>query len=180
MGPVLGDATDPDEWPAVIKRVSAPSVDEKFLASFAGEFECLGGITPERFQENIRWLAGAIPEKSHLVLLNGAEFPFENPNEPDRHLRHELMNAALEEVVADLTNASICDVRTFVNGRDDFTYNIRHYRRENYLRMAEELRALGVTSVEVRPESRRTRVTRQARRLVGRAHVKARSIVKPG
>ena len=172
------DATDEHEWLALIQRVASPSVDGAFLATFAEEFEFLGGIAPERFQENIRWLSEAIPPQSHLVLLNGAEFPFTNPNEPDRHLRHSTMNAALEEVVAELPNASICDVRTFVNQRDDFTYNIRHYQRQNYLRMAEELRTVGVAALEVRPESRRIRVTRRARWLVGRAHVRVRSPTK--
>ena len=172
------DATDRREWPALMQRVASPAVDEEFLATFADEFECLGGITPERFQENIRWLAGAIPSTTTLVLLNGAEFPFVNPNEPDRHLRHSTMNAALEAVVPELPNVRICDVRTFVNERDDFTYNIRHYRRQNYLRMAEELQTVGVAAVEVRPESRRIRVTRRARWLVGRAHVRVRALTK--
>ena len=33
----------------------------RFLEWFAGEFEFLGGITVDRFQENIRWLARSMP-----------------------------------------------------------------------------------------------------------------------
>ena len=110
----------------------------------------IGGITPERFRENIAWLAGAIPDDARLILVNGAEYPLDNPNEPDRHLHHKAMNAVLDEVVATLPNARVCDVRTFVTRPEDFTDHLRHYSRRSYLTMAEEIRNAGAASLEVR------------------------------
>ena len=146
------DVTDPARRDHLVRRHTRESMDDAWFDWFAEEFEPVGGITPERFQENIAWLAGVIPDGADLILVNGAEFPLDNPKEPDRHLHHRVMNAALDEVVADLPNARVCDVRTFITTADDFTDHIRHYRRRCYLPMAEEIRNTGAATLEVRPE----------------------------
>jgi FkbH-like protein len=51
------DATDPANWPWIERRFGREGVDRAFLQWFADEFEFLGGITVDRFQENVRWLA---------------------------------------------------------------------------------------------------------------------------
>ena len=94
-----------------------------------------------------------VPAGADLILVNGAEVPLDNPKEPDRHLHHKVMNAALDEVVAGLPNARVCDVRRFIVHPDDFTDHLRHYRRRNYLTMAEEIRSAGASTLEVQPES---------------------------
>jgi len=86
----------------------------------------LGGISVDRFQENIRWLAGSLPEGARMILLNGAEVPIDNPNEPARHLHHREMNTALDQVVDDLPNASVCDMRVLASSQDDLMSDIRH------------------------------------------------------
>jgi FkbH-like protein len=178
------DVTDPAMRDHLVRRHTRESMDEAWFAWFGEDFERVGEITPERFQENIAWLAGVIPDGADLILVNGAEFPFDNPKEPDRHLRHQVMNAALDDVVADLANARVCDVRTFITAEDDFTDHIRHYRRRCYLTMAEEIRNAGAATLEVRPERwtsvaysatyrfagrRRLEVERWARRVRGAA-----------
>ena len=91
-----------------------------------------------------------------------------NPKEPDRHLHHRVMNAALDDVVADLPNARVCDVRTFITAEDDFTDHLRHYRRRNYLTMAEEIRSAGASTLEVQPESWVSRLYARTYRFAGR------------
>jgi FkbH-like protein len=162
------DVTDPTIRGRLVQRHTRESLDDRWFAWFGEEFESLGGITPERFQENIAWLAGVIPDRSSLILVNGAEFPLDNPKEPDRHLHHKMMNAALDEVVATLPNARVCDVRTFIVGPDDFTDHLRHYRRRSYLTMAEEIRSAGAATLEVQPESWAARLYARTYRFAGR------------
>ena len=168
------DATDPANWPWIERRFGREGVDRAFLQWFADEFEFLGGITVDRFQENVRWLAGAIPDGARLILLNGAEVPIERPTEPDRHLHHRTMNAALDQVVAELPNASVCDVRAFVLGPDDLMSDIRHYRRHVYLQMAEEIRAMAASGLSAGRQSLSTRVVAQVWRFAGRRRVEVR------
>ncbi len=162
------DVTDPARRDHLVRRHRRESMDEEWFAWFADEFERVGEITPERFQENIAWLVGVIPDHADLILVNGAEFPLDNPGEPDRHRRHQVMNAALDQVVADLPNARVCDVRTFITTADDFTDHIRHYRRQCYLIMAEEIRNSGAGALEVRPERWTSVAYAKAYRFAGR------------
>ena len=129
------DATDPASWPWLERRFAREGVDRAFLEWFAEEFEFLGGDLG-RPVPGEHSLAGRHPcrRRARLILLNGAEVPVDNPKEPDRHLHHRTMNAALDEVVADLPNASVCDVRVLRRAaEDDLMSDIRHYRRHVYL-----------------------------------------------
>ena len=162
------DVTDPAHRARLVQRHAREAMDDAWFTWFADEFEPLGGLTPERFQDNIAWLAGVVPDGASLVLVNGAEYPLANPKEPDRHLHHRVMNAALDDVVADLPNARVCDVRTFITAEDDFTDHLRHYRRRCYLTMAEEIRTAGAATLEVRPERWTSSVYNRAYRFAGR------------
>jgi hypothetical protein len=159
------------------KRFGREGMDREFFEWFAGEFEFVGAIGVDRFCDNIRWLAASIPASSRLVLLNGAEVPIDNPAEPSRHLHHQVMNAALDGVVAELPNATICDLRTFVLSEDDLASDIRHYKRHIYLRMAEEIRAAAdATDLVFQPEPVTLRLFRQAWRFAGRRKVEIRRL----
>jgi FkbH-like protein len=146
-------ATDPDRWPYFLSRWEGVGIDRPFLEWFADNFEFLGPLSPEQFQDNIRWLRAQVPAQARLVLINGAEVEVDVPREYERHLRHQEMNAALDAVVAELPNTCILDVRPFVSERDDVVDNIRHYTRPAYLHMANGLRDLlgDELSVESRP-----------------------------
>ena len=170
------DATDPDNWPWIERRFGREGIDRAFLRWFAEEFEFLGGITVDRFQQNVRWLAGAMPDGARLILLNGAEVPIDRPSEPERHLHHRTMNAALEQVVATLPDASVCDVRAFVHGPDDLMSDIRHYRRHVYRQMAEEIRAEAASGLTARRRSLGARTFAQMWRFAGRRKVELRRI----
>ena len=172
------DVTDPQHWPTLERRFAREGMDQAFLEWFAEEFEPMGGVGTERFQENIAWLARTIPDGARMVLLNGAEVPIENPKEPGRHLHHRRMNRALDEVVAGLPNATVCDLRTFVLGEDDLMSDIRHYRRHVYLRMAEEIRAAGAGQLVVTPDSRASQAYRALRRFGARRRLEAEKLVR--
>jgi FkbH-like protein len=145
------DVTNPAFRSALTARFTREGMDREFFDRFAREFEFLGGITADQFEENIRWLAIAVPTGARIIFLNGSEVPMDNPREPGRHLRHRAMNEALDRAIEGLPLASVCDVRSFVFSEDDVTDNIRHYRRRTYLRMAEEIRAVDPTQFRVQP-----------------------------
>jgi FkbH-like protein len=170
------DVTDPAIWPFLEARFGREGVDRDFLTWFAQEFEYTGGISASSFQENIRWLSASIPTGARLVLLNGAEVPIDNPREPARHLRHKLMNDALDEITASLPNATVCDVRTFVLSEDDLTDNIRHYRRQAYLRMAEEIRAGSTSELMIQRQSLISQAFNAGYRFAGRRRLQLRRL----
>ncbi len=172
------DATDAALWPILEARFGREGIDREFLGWFAREFEFLGGIAEDAFRDNIRWLSGSIPPGTQLILLNGAEVPLDNPREPDRHLRHRSMNAALDQVTATLPNATICDVRTFVLTEDDLTDSIRHYRRHAYLRMAEEIRAASTSELLVQHQGLVSRAFTACYRFAGRRRVQVRRLAR--
>ncbi len=168
------DVTEEQHWPALERRFAREGMDRDFLAWFAEEFEALGGISVDRFNENIAWLSGAVPDGARIILLNGAEVTVDNPKEPGRQLHHHVMNQALDEVVAGLPNASVCDVRTFVLTTDDLMADIRHYQRHIYLRMAEEIRAAGASDLVVQHERLTPTVYRRVWAFAGRRKVEVR------
>ena len=172
------DVTDPRVWPALEARFAREGTDRAYLQRFSEEFEFEGVITTERFEENIRWLAGAIPEGARIVFVNGAEIPFPKPRETERHLHHRRMNAALDRVVQDLHNATVCDVRTFLSGPEDFTDNIRHYHRRTYLRMAQEIRASGGIDLSVKPQPWPSQLVGGGHRFASRGRAQARRLVR--
>jgi FkbH-like protein len=169
------DATDPANWRALEGRWGNGGVDRPFLEWFAESFEYEGALPIERFQENVRWLSETLSSGCKLVLINGAEVALENDAEPARHLHHERMNRALEQVVAELPNATICDVRPIVVSPEDLKDNLRHYTRQTYLRMAELIKQIVGEDlrIEQRPLLMRLRrAQRKLERTVERATVR--------
>jgi FkbH-like protein len=168
------DVTREAVWPWVLRRYEREGVDRRFLSWFADEFEWLGGISPEQFSTNLRWLAASVPPDARIVFLNGAEIPLYNPKEPERHLRHRVMNEALDRTVAELENADVCDMRRLVEGPADLVDNLRHYQRQVYLRMAEEIRALATDELSVTRIPLGTRAARSVYRFGGRQKLQLR------
>ena len=172
------DVTDPATWPALEARFAREGTDRDFLEQFARDFEFEGVISEERFEANLRWLAGAVPDGARIVFVNGAEVPFDKPRETDRHLHHRRMNTLLDRVVGELPNATVCDVRTFLSDRDDFTDNIRHYHRRTYLRMAEEIRAAGDLGISVQRQPWSSRAATEGYRIASRGRARVTRLVK--
>jgi FkbH-like protein len=144
------DVTDPELWATRSDEMAWLGLEPSFIEWFAENFDFEGPLSPEALKDNIRWLAGAVPPGSHLVLVNGSEVPVAILHEEETHLRHREMNQALDEVVGELPNASILDVREFITSRSDFTDGPRHYRRRVYLQMAEAIRDLVADDLEVK------------------------------
>jgi hypothetical protein len=159
------DATDRANWSKLERRWGNGGVDTPFLEWFSENFQYEGALPADRFKENVRWLAEQLPQSSRLVLINGAEVADASAAEVDREVHHQRMNRALEQVVAEIPNAAICDVRQFVLSADDLKDNIRHYTRESYLHMAESLRGLVGEDLELEQRPLMMRLHRGRRKL---------------
>lgn len=170
------DATDHRQWSKLEVRYAREQMDRDFFEWFAAEFEFIGGITLDRFQANIRWLADTIPPGSQLILLNGAEVALDNEREAGRHLHHRRMNEALDEVVRELPHAAVCDVRHIVRSPDDLLADIRHYRRHVYLQIAERVRAIAVQELHVKQPHLSTRAYEELRKFAGRRKLELRRL----
>ncbi len=168
------DATNPASWPSIEKRYGTTAIDDALLARFSQEFDRVGALTTDQFKVNIRWLSERVGPSTRLIFLNGAELPIDSVAEPRRHLRHQQMNEALDQVVAELPNATVCDVRNFVLSEEDLSRNdLRHYRRHVYKRIAEEIKRTSATSLELRKPKVTTSVRRsvvwKSRRFLGQS-----------
>ncbi|HEX3974768.1 MAG TPA: HAD-IIIC family phosphatase [Solirubrobacteraceae bacterium] len=152
------DVTDPRNWARVLKTHAANNVSEEDLGWFADNFEPCGPLSEEQFKANVKWMCSLHPE-TRFVLLNAPEIPVVNEMEPDRHLHHMVLNRALDEVVAEIPNAVICDLRGIVTSPADITLNIRHYTRNVFMKIARTLpelveRELAVATPTVRQRAR--------------------------
>ncbi|UYZ60578.1 hypothetical protein [Hymenobacter latericus] len=132
-------AVDPQQQAQRYQQRRFRGMDEAFLQRFQQEFTCLGPLTPEQFQQNLRWLREQLPAGVPLLLLTGAEVELPNSAEPGAAERHRLMNRALEEFVERTPHCYLIDVREIVHTRADVTNNIRHYQRPHYKALAEKL-----------------------------------------
>ena len=186
------DATDASYWPRVEAKFGRVGIDTEFLSWFADEFERVGPISVDEFQNNIIWLAEQV-SGAQMIFINGVELAIDNPGEPERHVRHRAMNSALDSVVAGLDGARVCDIRTIVTTRDDLSKkDLRHYHRHVYKGIAEQIRSFGVSDVtlvtpdppKVQPKGptpprwQTTRAGRYARRAGGRLVRRLRSSAK--
>jgi hypothetical protein len=79
-------------------------------------------------------------------------------------------------VVADLDNATVCDVRALAVSEDDLASDIRHYRRHVYLRMAEGIRDAGASNLMVQDAPLPSRAYGGLRKFAGRRKVQLRQM----
>ena len=100
-----------------------------------------GQQKPEDFEKDLLWLVDML--KKPIVFINGAEIPDFNANEIGAYDRHVLMNKVLDEFVkTHKSQCSLLDVRKYVTKREDCTNVLRHYQRNVYVKMAQDLMSL--------------------------------------
>ena len=67
------------------------------LQWFFENFEFVGRISPAEFMQNLQFIRTHIGKKTKLIIINGCEVNHENPEEPNRYLIHQEMNAAVDK-----------------------------------------------------------------------------------
>ncbi len=115
---------------------------EGSLDWFFRNFEYTGLIGADELIGDLEMIRRRIPGHVRLVLINGCEVEHENPDEHGAVEVHRRLNRAIDAFVSSHANVQLLDMRKIVTRRDQLTNNIRHYSREVYFRMAEELHSL--------------------------------------
>lgn len=133
------DLTDPATWPYHMGRSSKHRLDRPFLVWFKENFTFLGPLRPEDFKKNIAWICSKIPENRLVIILNGSEVVYRRNPQNNRWEHHRMMNLALEEAVSPFSHVVICDIRKSITGESDHSHNIRHYTRQGYFRVAQQI-----------------------------------------
>ena len=91
-------------------------------------------ITPERFEENLLWIAAQVPKKTKIILINGPVLDFFRsylPHCPEA--RKQILT--LNEVIARVCNAHrekfiFVDINKVIRSRDDVTDYVFHLKAQ--------------------------------------------------
>lgn len=108
-------------------------------AEFQQKFLFKGKMDIKRFEENLQWIRMHIPEKTKLVFLNGSIINVKHPYEPERYKVHMEMNEVLQQFCQTSNNTYLIDITKLIKNGSDHTDNIRHYTRNIYFKIANEV-----------------------------------------
>jgi len=111
----------------------------KFYDEFKSDFEFVGQISPENFQNNLEIIRSKLSKP--IIFINGTELnsPKSNTSEYNKAKeRHIQMNQVLDRFCAKYDNVYLLDVRKIVT-ESDIHHSIRHYNRNVYEEMSKEL-----------------------------------------
>ncbi len=125
------------QYPASLSQKQ--SIPNDFWEWFRDNFVFTGPLDAETFKQNMVWLCDQIDSDRLLIILNGSEVACDQPAEHDRWLRHRDMNKALDEVLARMPHAALCDVRQFAQSANDHTHTICSYSRRVYFDIAQHI-----------------------------------------
>lgn len=112
-------------------------LDEEFLTKFQELYKSIGQISTNEFENNLDFIISNINKP--IILINGAEINPQNSKELNADKRHKVMNRVVDNIVAKYDNVYLLDMRLIVTDMNMLEDNIRHYKREVYIKMAEEL-----------------------------------------
>ena len=114
-------------------------MSEEEYKAFRDQFDFDGRISPERFLENLCWIRDNLPNDTKITIINFSEINIPHPQEPERYLVHKAYNAVIDEFVKLYKNVDLIDIRKIVTKEEDHTDNIRHYSREIYYKIAQQI-----------------------------------------
>lgn len=129
------------------------SFSTKDLKRFTQHFNHIGQIQAKDFIKNLEIIRESLPKNIPIIFLNGAEIDSPSSSETHALMRHKLMNRALEDFIKSSENCYLLDVRKIVNSKDKIVDNIRHYKRNIYKSLAEELLQILINDIklEIKP-----------------------------
>ncbi len=143
FGDFLIDITQSTHWMRYLQKYEDKGIDENFFYWFAENFVFMGGMSAQELSENLEWMRRRIPQDRQLIILNASEVKIMHDFETNRWQHHHALNQVVDNFVkTHEENTKLCDVRKHVRFCQDVTDNIRHYNRERYLDIADELIAI--------------------------------------
>ncbi|WP_051152886.1 hypothetical protein [Lacrimispora indolis] len=102
-------------------------------------FISLGLISPQRFRENLEWLAERLPDKTRLVLMTGPEYDYFRDSEPHNagfHMQIMGLNKVIRDFCANNPRAAFVEMNDVIYERGHFTDFIMHLKPERSYTLA--------------------------------------------
>ncbi len=124
-----------DDKSDIIDTVSY--INQDFLDKFEDIYNPMGQISPSEFEDNLDFIITKINKP--IILINGAELNPLNSPENNADKRQKEMNEVVDKIVNKYDNVYLLDMRKIITNLDMLEDNIRHYKREVYIKMSEEL-----------------------------------------
>lgn len=91
-------------------------------------------ITPERFEENLLWIASKVPAKTRIILINGPELDFFN--HPEMLKQITALNKVIERVCETHGDKfALVDTNKVIRVRDDVTNFMFHLKAQTAFRL---------------------------------------------
>ncbi|MFT3819350.1 MAG: hypothetical protein QM750_17200 [Rubrivivax sp.] len=117
------------------------------------QFDCRGLITPERFRDNLLWMAGRMPAHTRILLMTLPEFNyFRNalPAFPQYRRQCLRLNRVIRELCATNERFTLVEMNKHVTDRSHFTDYVMHLRPERgFLIACEALQAMARRPVDI-------------------------------
>lgn len=110
-----------------------------FVEKFGEEFEYEGLLSPDNFKEMLHKLRATLSADLPIIFINGAEINPDPEGEPAALQRHKKMNNALDEFINQVSNCYLVDVRKLATSHSDMGKTIRHFNRDIYKKMSDEI-----------------------------------------
>ena len=153
------------------------SINNKSVQFFCDNFQHKGKISSQQFFDNLLEIRKKIPKNIPIIFVNGTEIHSLSNAEKlaNTHDRHIKMNAVLDKFINETDGTYLLDLREIVVNKHQLLDNIRHYKREIYQKMAEELLSILNLHVDSSIESRINNFSLLKLRIIAR---KAVNLVK--
>lgn len=137
--------TDETNWDGYISGklwTGGCKFTKEFLEEFSNKYEFIGRIKAEDTIKNMQFIRDNLPEDTLLVVMLGAELPFEgNEFEAyiDREKKHKEYNDAVRTFAEGKENVDVLDVNKYITGQESYYQNINHFIPKVYYEMAQDM-----------------------------------------
>ncbi|MEZ8887940.1 hypothetical protein AB6F11_08160 [Vibrio sp. 10N.247.311.14] len=118
--------------------------NKKMMNEFYDKYHNSGQISAVELKANLNLILEKLNDEVRLIFINGAEvLRSDDIDDVKAYNRHKHINTVIDEfVLENQDRVKLLDVRGIVKSKNDVTDNIRHYTRESYKRMSDELALL--------------------------------------
>jgi FkbH-like protein len=102
-------------------------------------FTPFGLISPERFRENLEWIAARLSKKTRMILMTGPEYDYFRDSEQHNPVFHEQvvrLNRVIRDFCASSPRAALVEMNDVIYERSHFTDFIMHLKPERAYALA--------------------------------------------
>lgn len=110
-----------------------PELDEKFM----NQYDCVGLITPEEYEEFLVWCLGKLPQSTTLCIILGSTLSLLHTQAIAE--RHRSINEVVMKIAAANPRLRYINVDDFIKSERDITDSINHYQTRIYYEIAQEM-----------------------------------------